>query len=74
MRPCHRLITASLGVVPSTWTIAQTGDYNGDGMSDILWIDTSGNLAMWLMNGSSIAALGIGNVGATWSAQSANAE
>ena len=29
-----------------------TGDFNGDGMGDILWQDTSGNLAVWLMNGA----------------------
>jgi hypothetical protein len=41
------LLTAgSLGKVPTTWSIVQTGDYNGDGMSDLLWHDTSGNTAM----------------------------
>jgi hypothetical protein len=38
--------------VPTTWSIALIGDYNRDGMSDLLWRDTSGDAAMWLMNGS----------------------
>jgi len=40
---------------------AATHDFNGDGKSDILWRDTSGDVAMWLMNGGSLlqaAALG----------------
>jgi len=61
--------------VPGTWSIVQTGDYNGDGMSDILWIDNTGNVAVWLMNGTTVASsAGLGNVGTTWSVQSTNAE
>ena len=30
------------------------GDYNGDGASDILWRDTSGNVAIGLMDGLSL--------------------
>jgi hypothetical protein len=67
--------TASLGAVPSTWSIAQTGDYNGDGKSDILWIDNTGNVAIWFMNGATIASTaGYGNVGAIWFVQTLNAE
>ena len=43
------LSAAGLGNVPTTWSIVQTGDYNGDGMSDLLWRDTSGNTAMWFI-------------------------
>jgi hypothetical protein len=61
--------------LPSTWQIAQTGDFNGDGKSDILWTDTSGNLAIWFMNGSTVtSAVGLGSVGTTWTVQSANTE
>jgi hypothetical protein len=32
-------------------------------MSDLLWRDTSGNTAMWFMNGTTIASTaGIGNI------------
>ena len=38
-------------------------DFNEDGNSDILWEDTSGNVAMWLMNGGSVLqSAGLGNV------------
>jgi hypothetical protein len=69
--------TASVGVVsPSSgWTILDTGDYNGDGYSDILWTDGSGDLAVWFMNGATIASsAGLGNVGTTWAVQTLNAE
>ena len=40
--------------VPANWEIVGTGDFNGDGMSDILWHDTSGNVAIWEMNGTNV--------------------
>jgi len=67
--------TAGLGNIPTTWSVAQVGDYNGDGKSDILWSDTSGNLTLWFMNGATISSnAGLGNVGTTWTVQSLNAE
>jgi hypothetical protein len=41
------LSEGDLGNIPTTWSIALTGDYNGDGMSDLLWRDTSGNTSIW---------------------------
>ena len=41
----------------SSWNIVGVGDFNGDGKSDILWRNTSGNLIDWTMNGSQIAAM-----------------
>jgi hypothetical protein len=69
--------SAAVGTVStaSTWQIAQTGDYNGDGYSDLLWTDSSGNVAIWFMRGAAIASTaGLGNVGTSWTVQSANAE
>jgi hypothetical protein len=51
-----------------TATQVATHDFDGDGKSDILWRDTSNNIGMWLMNGSTISqSATIGNVGA-WAA------
>ena len=47
-----------------------THDFNGDGMSDVLWHDTSGNVAIWEMNGTSILNLAtsfVGQVPTAWS-------
>ncbi len=41
----------------TNWTIAGTGDFDGDGKSDILWRNSRpGEVAIWLMNGTSIAS------------------
>jgi streptogramin lyase len=49
------------GGVPTIWRFVSriaTHDFNGDGKSDIVWQDTSGNTAVWLMNGTNIASAG----------------
>jgi hypothetical protein len=68
--------SANLGALPTnTWSIAQIGDYNADGKSDIMWIDSSGDVALWFMNGGTVSSsASLGNVGTTWSAQMQNAE
>jgi Subtilase family/FG-GAP-like repeat len=43
-------------------------DFNGDGKSDIVWRDTSGNTAVWLMNGAQLVTSGgIGAPPLAWS-------
>jgi hypothetical protein len=77
VRSTNGQTVTSAGVVstlPSTWNVAQIGDYNGDGMSDILLLDTSGDVAMWLMSGATVSQpLSVTNVGAGWTAQNVNA-
>src|SRR5262249_20223947 len=34
--------------------LTDTHDFNGDGKSDILWHDTGGNVAAWLMKGAQV--------------------
>ncbi len=70
------LSAASLGTVsPSRWSIAHTGDYSGDGKADILWIDNTGNVAAWFMNGTTVSSsVTYGNIGTSWTIQSLNSE
>ena len=42
----------------ASWNIAGIGDFNHDGKSDVLWRNADGGLAVWLMNGTTIAASG----------------
>ena len=59
--------------MPTIWTIAQTGDYNGDGISDLLWRDSSGNTAIWFMNGVTVASTAVvGNIPTVWMLQATN--
>jgi hypothetical protein len=38
----------------TAWRAAATGDFNGDGYSDIVLQNTNGSLAIWEMNGTSL--------------------
>jgi hypothetical protein len=69
------LQAGGLGNVGTTWSIVQTGDYNGDGKSDLLWRDTSGNTVIWFMNGVGVSSTGsIGNISTVWTVQGMNAD
>jgi hypothetical protein len=39
---------AATGAADNSWTVVGTGDFNGDGISDILWRNSSGLLTDWL--------------------------
>ena len=44
-----------------------TGDYNHDGRSDIAWQNSSGQVSIWEMNGTTVAATAVlSNPGPTW--------
>jgi hypothetical protein len=65
----------AFGAVPAAWSVIETRDYDGDGKSDVLWRDTSGNTAMWFLNGLQIkSTAGLGNIPTVWTIQSANAD
>jgi hypothetical protein len=46
--------------MPSTWKVAASGDYNGDGRADLLLRNDDGSVTEWL---------GLGNGGFSWNAQ-----
>ncbi|KJU82912.1 conserved hypothetical protein, membrane [Candidatus Magnetobacterium bavaricum] len=44
--------------LPKEWALKAIGDFNGDGKSDIIWQNsTTGDTAMWLMDGARINTL-----------------
>jgi len=47
----------TLGVAVANKTAAATGDFNGDGLSDMLWYNNAtGEKAIWLMDGTMVLA------------------
>jgi hypothetical protein len=64
-----------LGNPPTSWHIAETGDFNSNGKSDVLWVDNTGNVGIWFMNGTNVASVTIyGNVGTNWTVQALGAD
>jgi hypothetical protein len=67
-----------LGVVNPVYSIASTGDYNRDGTSDFLWLDTStGAASVWFMDkntGKVLSTLSIGGLAAPWTIISTNSD
>jgi hypothetical protein len=52
-----------------SWHAVGTGDYNGDGRSDILWQNSSGDVAVWELNGDAVIGSAVlGSPGPTWHA------
>jgi hypothetical protein len=52
--------------------LVQTGDFNGDGKSDLVWQSTDGTVAVWLMNGLTlISGGGMMGAGSGWSPREA---
>ena len=55
----------NIGAPGSDWHIIGTGDFNGDGKSDLLWKTDSGQVAIWEMNGNQITWADFTKVGQT---------
>src|SRR5262249_19771208 len=62
--------SGSPGSVPVVegWKLAGTGDFNGDGKRDILWLNNNtGQAVIWLLNGTSVIGGGSpGSVASPW--------
>jgi hypothetical protein len=51
----------------SQWHAIGTGDFNGDGMSDILFQNNNGTPVVWIMNGTSVVSTSTyPNPGSSW--------
>ena len=60
-------MVAEWPILARTWHIKGTGDFNGDGHSDILWQNDNGSVAIWEMNGTNfIGGGGVANPGPDW--------
>ena len=69
------LSAGGLGNIATTWSIVQTGDYDGNGKSDLLWRDNVGNTAIWFMNGVALSSTGsLGNIPTVWTVQGMNVD
>jgi len=65
--------TVTVGAVGSnpgpSWEVKGSGDFNGDGKSDIVWQSSDGTPAIWLMDGTNVlstSAAGSFNPGSDW--------
>ena len=53
------ITSSGVAVKPdASWSVAGIGDFDNSGSSDVLWRNTSGEVAVWLMNGTAIAGGG----------------
>jgi hypothetical protein len=60
--------SAALKTPPSGWRGSAVGDLNNDGRADIIWRNSSGQVSVWLMDGTNLVSsqfLRNGNVVAT---------
>lgn len=67
------MLSATVGTINAAagWHFAAVGDFNGDGKTDLFFLnDTTHGAAVWLMNGSQISAgpqIGVVNAAGGWS-------
>ena len=54
MNGAQIVANTSVATPGNDWHVADVGDYNADGHSDILWRNDSGQVAIWNMNGATI--------------------
>lgn len=55
--------TSFLSNADPSWQIYATGDYNGDGVFDVVWVRPDGTLSLWQLNRSGAAPTIIINAG-----------
>ena len=64
----HHIVNAGLVGNPGpTWHVKGTGDFFGDGHTDLVMQNADGSVVLWDMSGSHIIKAGlVGNPGASW--------
>lgn len=57
--------TSTISLLPTdpAWQFYASGDFNGDGITDIVWLRPDGSLTVWLMNTNATAPTVISNAG-----------
>jgi FG-GAP repeat protein len=58
------------------WSVADTGDFNGDNKSDIFWYNTTtGQVVLWFISGTTVIGGGSpGTASTDWRPQVSNAD
>jgi hypothetical protein len=62
----HTFVGFNFGGVPIDWHIQDTGDYNGDGKTDIVWRRDNGEVATWDMNDHTFTGFNFGITPTDW--------
>lgn len=61
------LAADTLLTADSSWSVTHTGDFNGDGKTDLVWRNTNGSTRLWLMNGGvATATVELQPAASTW--------
>ena len=56
--------TIALPFADPTWQFYASGDFDGDGIMDIVWLRSNGTLTVWLMGNNGVVQTVIDNAGA----------
>ncbi|MCA2998437.1 MAG: hypothetical protein LW865_16180 [Betaproteobacteria bacterium] len=57
--------TLSLIATDPSWQFYDSGDFNGDGIFDVVWRRPDGTLTLWLMNANGASPTVIANAGSS---------
>jgi len=68
--PYNGMTAVDLGMVPTSWVIQGVGDFDGNGLADILWRNVNGDAGLWLTtSGGGHSVVDFGVIDPGWSIQ-----